>query len=190
MTISASLLQATTGTLADVLGAQLGVSIAVALVVTAAVVAALWLGRRVRREAKLDIAGEVAMPDGPSELTSRHVFRVLQERKIATVEEIAAMSPRERQLLFDSVARKVTPLVGVPAVASSGRAAPAPMSGGTSAAPVGVLYCPACATTIDAAADSNRVVVPCPGCGRRLSARRDGVRVSVTIDDNLGPGRR
>src|ERR671921_97343 len=109
---STSLLQAIPQSFGEMLGAQLGVSIAAAVVVTGAVVAAVWLGRRVRNEAQRDIARGEAGPDGASELTSRHVFRVLQERKIATVEEIAAMSPRERQLLFDSVARKVTPLVG------------------------------------------------------------------------------
>src|SRR5690349_17315229 len=116
MTVTTTLLQTIPATLGDTLGEQLGVSIAAAVVVTGAVAVALWMGRRLRNEAKRDIA-DPAAPEGPSELTSRHVFRVLQERKIATVEEIAAMSPRERQLLFDSVARKVTPLVGVPAVA-------------------------------------------------------------------------
>ena len=111
--------------LGDFLGAQLGVSIAAAVVVKAAVGAAIVLGRRVREEAKRDLVGEQAAPEGPSELTSRHVFRVLQERNIATVEEIAAMSPRERQLLFDSVAQRVTPLVAMPAVAATSGGAPA-----------------------------------------------------------------
>ena len=179
------LLQTIPTALGDALGAQLGVSIAAALVVTGAVGVALWLGRRVRDEAKRDIAGTVAAPDGPSELTARHVFRVLQERKIASVEEIAAMSPRERQLLFDSVARMVTPLAGMPAVASASGAAARPTLAGPSisASVVGTLHCPACAAAIPAAADASRVVAPCPGCGRRLSARRDGVRVSVTVDD-------
>lgn len=182
------LLQTSAGALGDVLGAQLGVSIATAVVVTGAVGAALWLGRRVRNEARRDIGGAQAAPDGPSELTSRHVFRVLQERNIATVEEIAAMSPRERQLLFDSVARKVTPLVAMPAVRvgatpASTPSGPALVGGSTSPAAVGVLHCPACTAPIAAASESARVVLPCPGCGRRLSARRDGMRVSMTVDD-------
>jgi len=188
--LSTSDLQTIPQSLGDLIGQQLGVSIAAAVVATGAVGVALWLGRRVRNEVKRDIAATDVGPDGPSELTSRHVFRVLQERKIASVEEIAAMSPRERQLLFDSVARKVTPLVGVPAVASGGRSPTAPAIVGPPHAAVGVLHCPACGALIEAAAEANRVVVPCPDCGRRLSARRDGVRVSVTVDDNLGPNRR
>jgi hypothetical protein len=186
---TSSLLQSIPAGLGDVMGAQLGPSIAAAVVVMGAVAAAIALGRRVRAEAKRDIGGTQAAPDGPSELTSRHVFRVLQERKIATVEEIAAMSPRERQLLFDSVARTVTPLVAMPAVGgsstrpTSATAAVPAAAVPAAAAPVGALHCPACAAPIPAAAEDNRVVAPCPGCGRRLSARRDGVRVSVTVDD-------
>lgn len=185
MTSPLPILQAIPTAVSDILGAQLGVSIAAGVVVTGAVVAALWFGRRLRNEAKRDLAGLPASPEGPSELTARHVFRVLQDRKIATVEEIAAMSPRERQLLFDSVARKVTPLVAMPAVAASGgRGTPAATTVPAATA-VGVLHCPACAAPIPAAAEANRVVLPCPGCGRRLSARRDGLRVSVTVDDPL-----
>lgn len=177
-------LLATIPPLGDLLGAQLGPSIAAGFVVMGAVVAAIMVGRRVRSEARQELAGGPAVVDGPSELTSRHVFRVLQERKIATVEEIAAMSPRERQLLFDSVARKVTPLAGVPAVTASGSGTTPAPAAASPTAPVGVLHCPACAAPIAEAAASNRVVVPCPGCGRRISARRDGVRVSVTVDDS------
>ena len=189
MTASSSLLQTLPAAIGDALGAQLGVSVAAAVVVTGAVGLALWLGRRVREDARRGIADAATGPEGPSELTSRHVFRVLQERKIASVEEIAAMSPRERQLLFDAVARKVTPLVGMPAVpagnpaAAAAVAAPAVAQPGATQDAVGVLHCPACAAAIPAAAEANRVLAMCPGCGRRVTARRDGVRVSVTVDD-------
>jgi len=179
--------QATAQAVGDALGAQqLAGSALAAVVVIGALAAAIWAGRRLRADANRAL--DAGAPAGPSELTSRHVFRVLQERNIASVEAIAAMSPRERQLLFDAVARKVTPVVGVPSVpTSAGSAAAVAAVPVAKDAPIGALHCPACGTAITAAAAASRIVAPCDQCGRRIAARRDGMRVSVTADDPRRP---
>ena len=176
-------------TLADATAAEPRAQIAIyvlgTLVLAAAVGAAVWAGQRVRAEAKRGITDPT--PDvGPSELSSRHVFRLLQERKIASVEELAAMSPRERQLLFDAVATKVTPVLGIAAVQAGGRHRGSEEAG--EHPPIGALHCPACGAALAAGPDAPRVVTTCAGCGRRVAARRDGGRVSVTVDDRRDSG--
>ncbi|HET7458836.1 MAG TPA: hypothetical protein VFJ74_14400 [Gemmatimonadaceae bacterium] len=167
-------------------------------VLLAAVGGAAWLGRRLRAELRRAPGrddGDAVAGLGPSELTARHVFRTLQERNIASVEELAAMTPRERQLLFDAVATKVTPIVGMPAVRSAG--GPTPSSGSAAVgrarqpspppppAASGPLHCPACGAALAIDTDAPRSVTHCDGCGRRVATRRDGARLTVTVDDLL-----
>ena len=96
------------------------------------------------------------------------------------------MSPRERQLLFDTVGRKVTPILGVASVPASPRAERAEGEG--EYPPIGALHCPACGAALAAGPQSPRVITQCAGCGRRVAARRDGGRVSVTVDDRRDSG--
>ncbi|HWJ24503.1 MAG TPA: hypothetical protein VNS52_19235, partial [Gemmatimonadaceae bacterium] len=85
----------------------LGVYLLGAVVLIAAVGGAAWAGRRLRADLRgtsaSDADATAAAALGPSELSARHVFRTLQEKKIATAAQLAAMSPRERQLLFETV---------------------------------------------------------------------------------------
>lgn len=182
------------GATADVAPAPLKTAAMYALgggVLLAAVGGAAWASRKLRSEVKrrpnersaADATSAAGL--GPSELSARHVFRTLQERKIATVEQLAAMSPRERQLLFDAVATKVTPLAGMPAVKSAAGAGGARTREVPPPAPaaVGPLHCPACGAALAAGTDAPRTVTHCDGCGRRVAARREGGRLTVTVDD-------
>jgi hypothetical protein len=161
-------------------------------VLVGAVGGAVWAGRRLRADlrrvtpSQQDAAAAAAL--GPSELTARHVFRTLQEKKIATASQLAAMSPRERQLLFETVATRVTPLAGVPTVPAAGEgvARPTPVAA-QPAAPmptaVGALHCPACGAALAIDRDAPRAVSHCDACGRRVAARREGNRLTVTVDE-------
>ena len=167
----------------------LGVYLLGAVVLIAAVGGAAWAGRRLRAYLRgtsaSDADATAAAALGPSELSARHVFRTLQEKKIATAAQLAAMSPRERQLLFETVATKVTPLAGMPAVraADSGAARPAAPPARPATAAVGPLHCPACGAVLTLDEDAPRSVTHCDGCGRRVAARRDGGRLTVTVDE-------
>jgi hypothetical protein len=161
-------------------------------VLAAAVGGAVWAGRRLRADLRRPAPSEeeamAAAALGPSEVSARHVFRTLQEKKIATAAQLAAMSPRERQLLFDTVATKVTPLAGVPTVrstaAGSGGGAQRPAAAAPAPRGVGSLHCPACGAALSIDADAPRAVSHCDGCGRRVAARRDGARLTVTADES------
>lgn len=167
----------------------LGVYLLGAVVLIAAVGGAAWAGRRLRADLRgttaRDADATAAAALGPSELSARHVFRTLQEKKIATAAQLASMSPRERQLLFETVATKVTPLAGMPAVraADSGAARPAAPPARPATTAVGPLHCPACGAVLTIDESAPRSVTHCDGCGRRVAARRDGGRLTVTVDE-------
>ena len=167
----------------------LGVYLLGAVVLIAAVGGAAWAGRRLRADLRgtsaSDADATAAAALGPSELSARHVFRTLQEKKIATAAQLAAMSPRERQLLFETVATKVTPLAGMPAVRPAGAGAPRPPAPPARPAPPprGPRHGPPRGAVLTLDEDAPRSVTHCDGCGRRVAARRDGGRLTVTVDE-------
>lgn len=161
---------------------QMTVTAVVAFLLFVGAIASVWWASR-RMRASLSGNGD-GRPKEPSELVTPGLYRALRERGIASPESLAAMSPRERQLLLDAAGR-MTPTTPMLAVGASPRSVAASgVAAAVAPAPPASVHCPVCGTRLaawDTAAP--RIVTRCTNCNRRISVRMDGdSRVVVTAD--------
>lgn len=142
-------------------------------------------------------ASVTAMPTG--------LARTLTERGAVTAQQLAMMSPAEREFFVSTVAAKLgegskprlvgarggTPSAGSQAVVTAGMSSPAadpapttePLS--TSALVTGPIHCPVCRTPIGQRTETPLLMSKCPGCARRVSIRVEGDRLTVTVNYGL-----
>lgn len=112
---------------------------------------------------------------------------ILRRRGLATEAQLAGMSAREVQMLYDTLTAKLPPAARTPASPSAETQVLAlnrPVQGRT--VPIGRIFCPSCGTALDSGLDRPRFAVACPGCGARLSAQLLGVRLTITVEDARG----
>jgi hypothetical protein len=112
---------------------------------------------------------------------------VLKRRGLATDEQLAGMSPREVQMLFDTMTAKLPPAARTPASPSAETAVFSlnrPVQGRTAA--IGRAFCPGCGTALDAGRDRPRFAAVCPGCGGQVTAQLLGVRLTLTVENGRG----
>lgn len=138
-----------------------------------------------------------AMPTG--------LARTLTERGAVTAQQLALMSPAEREFFVSTVAAKLgegskprlvgprgpTPSAGSPAVGGTGSAAPPPNSVppteplSAAALVTGPIHCPVCRTPIGQRTETPLLMSKCPGCARRVAIRVEGDRLTVTVNYGL-----
>lgn len=125
--------------------------------------------------------------------------RTLTARGAVTAQQLAQMSPAEREFFVSTVAAKLgegskprlvgargTP-AGSPAVATApGRSpmtdAQPPIDPLSAPALVsGPIHCPVCRTPIGQRTETPLLMSRCPGCGRRVGVRVEGDRLTVTV---------
>ncbi len=142
-------------------------------------------------------ASVTALPTG--------LARTLTERGAVTAQQLAMMSPTEREFFVATVAAKLgegskprlvgarggTPSAGSPVVTNGGTpslaANPAPVTETVPAAALvtGPIHCPVCRTPIGQRTETPLLMSKCPGCARRVSIRVEGDRLTVTVDYGL-----
>ena len=142
-------------------------------------------------------ASITAMPTG--------LARTLTERGAVTAQQLAMMSPAEREFFVSTVAAKLgegskprlvgprsgTPAAGSATVANTGvsspTADPAPPTEPlpASALVTGPIHCPVCRTPIGQRTETPLQMSKCPGCGRRVAIRVEGDRLTVTVNYGL-----
>jgi len=141
--------------------------------------------------------------------------RTLTQRGLVNAEQLANMSPAEREFFVNTVATRLgetgkprlldspPPETPSPTASSAGgssisakgprRAFPTPTGAATvSPDPVpsgalisGVIHCPVCRTPLGQRAETPVLMARCPGCTRRVAARVDGERLTITVDYQL-----
>jgi hypothetical protein len=131
--------------------------------------------------------------------------RTLTQRGLVNAQQLASMSPAEREFFVATVAARVGEgakprLIGVkgaderlaatgtgPVADAGGRAPvgrdPVTVTDPVPSAPLvsGVIHCPVCRTPLGQRSDA-LLMSRCPGCARRVAARVDGDRLIVTVD--------
>jgi hypothetical protein len=128
------------------------------------------------------------------------VARVLTESGAVSAQQLAEMSPTEREFFVATVAAqmgktgkpRLVPGGAGPATRGGAAAAPSaepaaaldPISSSTLVS--GPIHCPVCRTPIGERTVTPLLMSKCPGCGRRVSARVEGDRLTVTV--NYGKG--
>ena len=157
-----------------------------------------WVTRTVREslgDARPDPASPIAF-DGIDELT---VYRALSERNIATPEQLAAMSARERRVLFDALQSRLAAAAKKSEAAQMASALP-PQAQSTSRPTVPpakraparpydertarpLVHCPACATPTPYETERPAIDATCAGCGRRVQVRIEGAQMVVTVTE-------
>jgi hypothetical protein len=131
-----------------------------------------WVGRTLREQIS-PLDSDVMPPGNAPEQLSPTAYHTLVDRGIVSPEQLAAMSPRERQFLLDTTGRKLR---------DSGAIAAAPAAPTGAAPPSGALHCPACGASLLEGVIPLSWASHCGGCGRHLTMRRDGAQVILTVD--------
>jgi hypothetical protein len=132
------------------------------------------------------------------------VARALTARGLVNAQQLASMSPAEREFFVATVAARVgetgkpklmpgrPPTDGVDAapVGDAGVAAAAPQDATLTAALVsGGIHCPVCRAPLGQRTETPLLMSRCPGCGRRVGVRVEGARLTVTVQyGNPTPG--
>ncbi|HKG94643.1 MAG TPA: zinc ribbon domain-containing protein [Gemmatimonadaceae bacterium] len=163
-------------------------AIAGAIIFALACGAIVAAGRSLRGRAKgRPAAGRPSGAVTSDAANAQVLGEILRRRGLATEAQLAGMSPREVQMLYDMLTAKLPPTARTPASPSAETAVVAmnrPVQGRT--VPIGRLFCPNCGTTLDSGLDRPRFAISCPGCGARVSAQLLGVRLTITVEDARG----
>ena len=140
-------------------------------------------------------AGGPARTDG--------VVRTLAERGLVAGDQLASMSPAEREFFLTTVGAKLgegakprlmtqTHAIGgatggATAVATAAAVALDPVDDVVPHAALvsGSIHCPVCRTPIGKRTDAPLLMSRCPGCSRRVAAHVDGDRLTVTLHYTL-----
>jgi|GEM_PF-2508857 hypothetical protein len=186
-------------------------ALAISVVAGAMVIARRMLRAQItgRRAAGLDIATGMAMggaiagsgggayAGGP--VRADGVVRTLAERGLVAGEQLASMSPAEREFFLSTVGAKLgdaakprlmTQTHGTGGAMAAATAAAIALDPADEAVPhaalvSGSIHCPVCRTPIGKRADVPLLMSRCPGCSRRVAAHVDGDRLTVTLHYTL-----
>jgi hypothetical protein len=135
--------------------------------------------------------GGPARPDG--------VVRTLAERGLVAGDQLANMSPAEREFFLATVGAKLGD-GAKPRLMTQTHATAGGMAAATAAAIAldpadeavphaalvsGSIHCPVCRSPIGKRADAPLLMSRCPGCSRRVAAHVDGDRLTVTLHYTL-----
>jgi hypothetical protein len=127
------------------------------------------------------------------------VVRTLAERGLVAGEQLASMSPAEREFFLTTVGAKLGDSAK-PRLMTQTHATGGAMGAATAAAIAldpadeavphaalvsGAIHCPVCRTPIGKRADAPLLMSRCPGCSRRVAAHVDGDRLTVTLHYTL-----
>jgi hypothetical protein len=181
-------------------------------------VGVVLLGRAVRARVTGDVKptpsrhGKAGRRDWAVTPLPTGLARTLTQRGVVNAEQLASMSPAEREFFVNTVAARLgetgkprlvdaspggdrapsaTPATGATAVAPPPRrhgvtpaaSAAIPADPPLSGALIsGVIHCPVCRTPLGERAETPLLVARCPGCARRIAARVDGDRLTLTVD--------
>jgi hypothetical protein len=145
--------------------------------------------------------GAASANPAPAPPSTTGVARTLAERGLVTAQQLASMSPGEREFFLATMAAKLgdgrKPRLMQGASAASGASAaaaasPAPPEVVEPPEPIpqaalvsGGIHCPVCRTPIGQRADTPLLMSRCPGCSRRVGARIEGDRLTVTVEYTL-----
>jgi hypothetical protein len=127
------------------------------------------------------------------------VVRTLAERGLVAGDQLASMSPAEREFFLATVGAKLgdgakprlvtqTRAAGGGAVAATAPAIaldPVDEAVPHAALVSGSIHCPVCRAPIGKRADAPVLMSRCPGCSRRVAAHVDGDRLTVTLHYTL-----
>ncbi len=138
-------------------------------------------------------SGGGAYAGGPAR--TEGVARTLAERGLVAGEQLASMSPAEREFFLATVGAKLgdgaKPRLMTQTHATGGAAAaaiaidPADEAVPHAALVSGSIHCPVCRSPIGKRADAPLLMSRCPGCSRRVAAHVDGDRLTVTLHYTL-----
>lgn len=157
----------------------------------------------------IGVAGAITpRPSGPIAGHADGVVRTLASRGLLASDQLASMSPAEREFFLKTVGAKLGD-GGKPRLmtqthatsAATGAATPAGPAAGAAAAAIaldpadetvphaalvsGSIHCPVCRTPLGKRADAPLLMSRCPGCSRRVAAHVDGDRLTVTLHYTL-----
>lgn len=139
--------------------------------------------------------GGAAYAGGPPRTDG--VVHTLAERGLVAGEQLASMSPAEREFFLATVGAKLgdgaKPRLMTQTHAAGGAAAtaaaiaidPADEAVPHAALVSGSIHCPVCRSPIGKRADAPLLMSRCPGCSRRVAAHVDGDRLTVTLHYTL-----
>jgi hypothetical protein len=115
------------------------------------------------------------------------VARALTARGLVNAQQLASMSPAEREFFVATVAARVgetgkPKLMPTHAEGGDGSAPiPAPDATVTAALVSGGIHCPVCRAPLGQRSETPLLMSRCPGCGRRVAVRVEGTRLTVTV---------
>ncbi len=115
------------------------------------------------------------------------VARALTARGLVNAQQLASMSPAEREFFVATVAARVgetgKPKLMPTSPDPTNEAAPVqPQDGTLTAALVsGAIHCPVCRAPLAQRSETPLLMSRCPGCGRRVGVRVEGARLTVTV---------
>ena len=123
-------------------------------------------------------------------------MRTLAERGLVAGEQLASMSPAEREFFLATVGARLgdgakprlmtqTHAAGGAAAAAAFAIDPADDAVPHAALVSGSIHCPVCRSPIGKRADAPLLMSRCPGCSRRVAAHVDGDRLTVTLHYTL-----
>ena len=137
-----------------------------------------WVGRNVRSQiSDVDTADDARLVDGLGDMASMRAAGMLQRRGLVTSAQLAAMSPRERLLLFSSTRHLEG--TGVEVVVDTVQERRVPERPLPSA-----IHCPACGASLDRQRIVTYGETRCSGCERRVIARVQRHRLEVAVEDD------
>lgn len=109
------------------------------------------------------------------------VARALTERGLVNAQQLASMSPAERDFFVATVAARVGETGKPKLVGGSGEGNGTPEPPSTAALVSGSIHCPACRTPLGQRSETPLLMSRCPGCSRRVGVRVEGARLTVTV---------
>lgn len=115
------------------------------------------------------------------------VARALTARGLVNAQQLASMSPAEREFFVATVAARVgetgkPKLIPARPDATDGAApASSPDATLTAALVSGGIHCPVCRAPLGQRTETPLLMSRCPGCGRRVGVRVEGARLTVTV---------
>lgn len=117
------------------------------------------------------------------------VARTLASRGLVNGQQLASMSPAEREFFLSTVAGKLGDGTKPRLVGQGGAGAAEPIELIESLPPAalvsGAIHCPVCRTPVGQRTDTPLRMARCPGCSRRIGMRVEGERLTVTVDYTL-----
>jgi hypothetical protein len=177
--------------------------VAGAMVIARRALRAQITGRPRSRSPGIATAGNGATyPSGTAAARADGVLRTLADRGVAAGEQLASMSPAEREFFLTTVGAKLGDgakprlMTQTHATTSSGAGPAAATAAALALDPAdeavphaalvsGSIHCPVCRSPIGKRADAPLLMSRCPGCSRRVAAHVDGDRLTVTLHYTL-----